>query len=853
KLGNTEARTAVESVINTEFADWLDKNPNDARSVMEKVLLASKARMAAKAARETVLRKGALEGMTLPGKLADCSSRDASECELFLVEGDSAGGSCKSGRDRRTQAILPLKGKILNVEKARVDKILAHNEIRALIIAMGTAIAEEFDLNKLRYHKIVIMTDADSVTGDTPMLVFDKQKNLLRKVKMGDFVERGCDDTGKFMVMSCDLREKSFALRDINKTIRHPLRTKLYEIKTRYGYKIKTTAHHSIFVYRKGDFITAKTSDLKKGDKVICPVAMPRLDRQITFNLAEYARGLPVANKIQVKVPIKTTVNIPDEAWVDMTRDEWQGIQLKREQLGVSRLNAASQIGTYDKIIQQWEQKIDNVMPKYGLFKRYLEFLKINPEAVAHNAYAFVPLNLWPAGSKENVDYFINNHTNKFKSALKLDEDLAYVLGWYLGDGCYSFQKKNPNRFIISLGNDKKVYLNGLQKAINLSLGAESFLDDKKDGSSQLVFHSPEFLVLLSAVGLAGKKSYEKFVPAEVLSSVENVQKAFLRGYLESDGSIVVKNYGRSNTVRLSFTTASEELKEDIVILFRQLGVFPSITSRLCKDHFRKDGVLISSNRLGYIVSVNGADQLKHLELVWQNHKNALKLTNYLKTADLTRSSYKKENVGGAVLLPIVSKKVIKTDDHFVYDISVAVDENFVAGAGGLLLKNTDGSHIRTLLLTLFYRYFPKIIEAGHLYIAQPPLYRIQKGSKINYAYNDAEKDKILADLGKAQTEKKKVQKNGEWEITAVEGNGEAPVEEEKIAGVSIQRYKGLGEMNPDQLWETTLDPANRVFLQVNVKDAEAADNIFDILMGSDVLPRKKFIQTHAKSVQNLD
>ena len=161
KLGTPDARTALETVMNTEFADWLERNPNDARAVLEKVILASKARMAAKAARETVLRKGAMDGMTLPGKLADCSSKDASESELFIVEGDSAGGSSKGARDRRTQAILPLRGKILNVEKARLDKMLTSEQIRNLIIAMGTAIAEEFDLSNLRYHKIIIMTDAD--------------------------------------------------------------------------------------------------------------------------------------------------------------------------------------------------------------------------------------------------------------------------------------------------------------------------------------------------------------------------------------------------------------------------------------------------------------------------------------------------------------------------------------------------------------------------------------------------------------------------------------------------------------------------------------------------------------------
>ena len=161
KLGTPDARNAVETLMTVEFADWLEKNPNEARAVLDKVILASKARLAAKAARETVLRKGALDGMTLPGKLADCSSKDASESELFIVEGDSAGGSSKGARDRRTQAILPLRGKILNVEKARLDKMLASEQIRNLIIAMGSAIAEEFDLTKLRYHKIIIMTDAD--------------------------------------------------------------------------------------------------------------------------------------------------------------------------------------------------------------------------------------------------------------------------------------------------------------------------------------------------------------------------------------------------------------------------------------------------------------------------------------------------------------------------------------------------------------------------------------------------------------------------------------------------------------------------------------------------------------------
>ena len=161
KLGNPEARTAVESVMGVAFTEFLETNPTEARAILEKTILAKKAREAARAARETVIRKGILDGLALPGKLADCSSRKPEESEIFIVEGDSAGGSAKQARNRRFQAILPLRGKILNVEKARLDKMLASKEVKALVIALGAAIAEEFDIEKLRYQRVILMTDAD--------------------------------------------------------------------------------------------------------------------------------------------------------------------------------------------------------------------------------------------------------------------------------------------------------------------------------------------------------------------------------------------------------------------------------------------------------------------------------------------------------------------------------------------------------------------------------------------------------------------------------------------------------------------------------------------------------------------
>ena len=161
RLGNPEAKSAVDAAISESLSDFLEKNPSDTRAIIGKCILSQKARVAAKAAKQTVLKRGLLEGLALPGKLADCISKNPDESELFIVEGESAGGSAKQARDRFFQAILPLRGKILNVERARLDKILSSKEIRALVIALGTAIAEDFDLNRLRYKKIIIMTDAD--------------------------------------------------------------------------------------------------------------------------------------------------------------------------------------------------------------------------------------------------------------------------------------------------------------------------------------------------------------------------------------------------------------------------------------------------------------------------------------------------------------------------------------------------------------------------------------------------------------------------------------------------------------------------------------------------------------------
>jgi DNA gyrase subunit B len=188
KLGSTEARGAVEDVFGGAFESFLEENPEDARSIVNKVILALRARKAAKAAKDSILRKGALEGMTLPGKLADCQTNDASESELFIVEGDSAGGTAKTGRDRRTQAILALRGKILNIERARLDRMLGSEQIKNIVLALGTAIGDTFNVEKLRYHKVIIATDADVDGAHIRTLILTLFYRYFRPLLDGGFI-----------------------------------------------------------------------------------------------------------------------------------------------------------------------------------------------------------------------------------------------------------------------------------------------------------------------------------------------------------------------------------------------------------------------------------------------------------------------------------------------------------------------------------------------------------------------------------------------------------------------------------------------------------------------------------------
>ena len=762
--------------------------------------------------------------------------------------------NCKMGRDRNFQAILPLRGKVLNVERARLDKILANQELKSLVIALGTNIGEQFDISKLRYHKIIIMADADSVTGDTPIMVFNKKKKQYFYSEVGPFINN-CQDTNDYQVMTCQGNPGKLETKDIYQAITHPKRTDIYQLKTYCGYPIKITSCHSIYVYRDGKFTTEKGDKVKIGDYLITPRNFPTEKKDINIDLRDTLLSCGKDN-ISIKIKKSQLNHIPGQSWINISIKTWKKLKRLREEKGISRKKMGQLTGLYWTILEQWEEKIDNVMPRYEKLKLYLSQLNINIKDLNYNLY--IPIKDWPINVPfpKDAKFYLNGHTHEIKTKFKLDKDLAYFIGFYLGDGCSSPEKNSPNRFILALGNDKKYYGSKISKIIESKFKAKPIIEKRKTWHN-LYFHSFSFKLLLIHLGLLDKKAFEKFIPDIFFNAKNNIRQALLEGLLHSDGHIVVSAQQIKDRKKIKaifgHTTTSSKLANGIVFLYRQLGILPLFSERWGRSHI-SNGRVFKSNWPRYDIYVSTYDYLCKTYNIWKNHKRARKLKNYLDNINLDKC-VGKYKYGKYILsiskdflaIKVKDIKKIKTEDKMVYDFSVPGNQNFIAGTGGFLLHNSDGMHIRTLLLTFFYRYFPDLIKQGYLYIARPPLYRLKSGKIIQYVYSDEEKEKVL----KRKTPKTQSKGKG-FKVKQI-GKEEKKESSEKVTGTSVQRYKGLGEMNPEELFKTTMDPASRILMKVEITDAAKTDEIFETLMGREVEARKRFIQTHAQGVKNLD
>jgi len=777
KLGTPEARTAVEIVVGVEFADWLERNPTDARQILDKVFLASKARLAAKAARDTVLRKGALEGMTLPGKLADCSSRDASESELFLVEGDSAGG-CFSG-----------------------DTKIALTDGRN--ISFRELVSED-KRGGVNYCYTVKQNGHIGVERILNPRITRKNANVIR-VTLDNDEEIICTPGHKFL-----LRDGSYKKAiDLNKRDSiFPLNRKISKIGggiTISGYEMifNPIEHYWRFThvladnynlenkyYSEKDGAQRHHKDFNKLNNN--PDNIIRMDKvghilYHTQHLDKTARTPQVLEKLR---KIRQTKEYREKISRTMMSPNMRAILSARAK-------------------RQWE----NPEYKQYMVNKFLEFYNSSAEYRGKNnrLLADVQKKYWAdpenreAQSRRVKNYFALHPEKKIELSKqsKNQWENGELLGWRRQQTkkqwTLEFRAKRKESYNKTYFNHTMSRLKNLFETERSIQNYDNIrINERNKNLLKWDTFCAKFFGGDNSRALDAIKNYN-----HKIKRIEVLQKKIDVYDIEVSGT---HNFALASGV---FVHNSSKGARDR----RTQAILPLRGKILNVEKARLDKMLASQEIRALIIAMG---------------------TAIAEEFDITKLRY--------------HKIIIMTD------------------------ADVDGAHIRTLLLTLFYRYFPQLIDDGYLYIAQPPLYKVQKGSKSFYAYNDMEKDKIVDELKKAYIEnrskKAKTKDGSEWEITsiedgAVEGDavdaGENTAEDsegngaEKIGGISIQRYKGLGEMNPDQLRETTLDPEKRVLLQVTMKDAQVADKVFDVLMGSEVLPRKKFIQTHAKTVQNLD
>ena len=754
KLGSVEARGAVESVFGEAFNTYLEENPDDAKAIINKVVIAVKARKAAKAAKDSVLRKGMLEGMSLPGKLADCQSKKASDSELFIVEGDSAGG-CFSGDTE----IALLDGRNLSLK----DILAEHNQGK-------------------KHYCYTIDNNGKVAVGEVLHPRITKHAANVVKVTLDNSSEIVCTPDHRFM-----LRDGTYL--EARGLSAGSSLMPLYRQHSKMGGRITIEGYEMVFdpvenywrfthllsdsfnqdrgyyVKNEGDHIHHRDFNKLNNN----PDNLSSLSKEAYLRLHREHVAVTLHTD-QAKQKARAAHKAPEY----------------RQKMSEIMSTPEMKVMLSDRAKKQWE----NAEYKEFMVDKFLEFYNSNEE---YRNESNARLN------KAQQKHWSDNENRQAQSQRTQD-----------------FFDKNPQLKLELSLLAKKQWENQTLKDWRSDTTAAQWTDE---------FRAKR------------KQAYDETYLQKMLSVLHKVYEE--TGQVDLDRYESIRKETKDRSLIKPITVADRFFNGDIKAL--------------------KEAAILHNHKVVSVENLSETMDVYDFE-VPNTHNfalasgvfvhNSAKMGRDRKTQAILPLRGKILNVERARIDKMLASEQIKnlviamgTAIGDVFDIEKLRYHKVIIATDA----DVDGAHIRTLLLTLFYRYFKPLIEAGYIYIAQPPLYKIQKGKDIRYAYSDPEKMAVLKDMGEDPTADIALTDDEDEEVEET-----AATATKKTGRVRIQRYKGLGEMNAEELWETTMNPEFRILKQVTIDDGQMADKIFDILMGTDVPSRKHFIQSNAK-MANLD
>ncbi|MCH8067305.1 MAG: DNA topoisomerase (ATP-hydrolyzing) subunit B [Nanoarchaeota archaeon] len=728
KLGNSEVKGIVESLVNENLGIFLEENPSVAKLIVQKCVNSAKARDAAAKARELTRRKGALNSHSLPGKLADCSERDPAKCELYIVEGDSAGG-CFSGDTKVALA----DGRNLSFE----ELVKEHRQGK-------------------RNFCYTIKNDGSIGIEEIKNPRMTKRNTEVTKVILDNGEEIICTPDHKFMLRDMTYKEaKELAPNDSLMP--------LYKQLSRLGRRITIKDYELVYDNRDTRWIfTHMLADQWNIDNGVYMKSIGPHRHHIDFNkLNNNPTNLTRLSKdehleLHRKILSKTlhSEEAKEKSRIIKKTKSFREMMSKRMKQPKTRKILSEQAK------EQWK---DPVYKEY-MKKKFLEFYYSNVDYRKENIERL---------KKVQKEYW-DKKENKEKQSKRVKK----------------FFEENPAYRGLLSEMSKKQW---------------DDLELKKWRSEKTKEQwSPEFRV-------KRKKAYDQT-------------------YFKKTIKLLHEIYGKFNTIDIKEYDKVRKERRDTSLLR-----FDTFTDRFFQgdDKAVEEAIMNYNHKVIHIIKLNEKMGVYDIEIPRTHNfalssgifvHNSAKQGRDRNTQAILPLRGKILNVEKARLNKVIQNEEITT---MITALGTGISEEFdvekLRYHRVIIMTDADvdGAHIRTLLLTFFYRYMNDLITQGHIYIAQPPLYKVSKNKKVHYVYSDEELEKLFADIGRDS--------------------------------VSVQRYKGLGEMNPEQLWETTMNPENRTLLQVSLEDAVEADKIFTILMGDEVEPRREFIQRHAKEVANLD